>query len=141
MKGLVTRRDIVALAITPIVAALLCGCVAWVFEGRSLFAPLMVAWIALIPGYLVMFFIALPLYVWIKVRYGIGWKGILVGGAGCGSLIPIVIYLVALLATSRDTQQIAWWAALVECAQLTFFGATAGLVMATTFKVLTGRGV
>ncbi len=141
MCSSVTKREIVSFGVTPIIFALVCGSASWALTGGEIFVPMLVLWIALVPGYVVVLLVALPLYAWLKFKHhGVGWKGILLAGALCGMLTPLVLCVSPLLDAIFRAETISGLEVFTGCDQLSVIGLISGVTMAVIFRLVAGDG-
>ena len=110
-------------------------------NSSGLLAPMFVAWVVLIPGYLVLLFLAIPLYVWIKKKFGITWLTVLMAGAACGAATPVIIHGIVFVDATFSGQFSSLLSIMKDGVGATAFGVTVGMATAAVFKVLVGRNI
>jgi hypothetical protein len=136
-----SSHEIVSLSVTPAVAALLLWGLSRVMHGSAWFAPPLTVGVALIAGYLVLLFIAFPLYAWVKTKFGVRWLTVLVSGAVCGAAIPFAIHALILSDALLSGHFHSVTVILGQAFGATCIGVAYGLLMAIIFKLLVGRSV
>ena len=130
-----------SLCVTPVLAAGLFWGLSSLVGASGLFAPLFLFWVLLIPGYVVLLLAAIPLYVWVKAKFGIRWSTVLTAGAACGAIIPIIIHGLLLVDATFSGQFSTLFVIVRDGAGAAAFGIAIGIVTATIFKLLVGRNI
>ena len=132
-------HELLSLSVTPIIAAGLSWALLSLTGGSGLLAPTFVVLLLLIPGYLILLFLALPLYVWTKQKFGISWLTVLAAGALCGAFIPTAIHGVLLMDATLGGRTDSLLSIMKDGVVATALGVAIGLVAAAIFKLLVGR--
>ena len=136
-----SSHEIVSLSVTPAVSALLLWALSLTMNGYGWFAPPLQVGIVLIAGYLVLLFMAFPLYAWVKTKFGIRWLTVLVSGAVFGAVMPLAMHALILADALLSGHFRSVTVILGQAFGATCLGVAYGLLMAVIFKLLVGRSV
>ncbi len=117
-----------------VAGAVLC----WILLSDTFGFPQFVIWLSLFYGYPLTFVAGVPLWLWCKRNYGISWPKVLVGGAVCGSVVPLLMYLLVLVSSMSTKNN--WHTQEVVAVLLRFVagGALLGMAISMTFRLVAG---
>ncbi len=135
-KSPLTRREIVATLVSPALVAgtILC----WILLSDTVGFPQFVIWLSLIYGYPLTLVAGVPLWLWCKRKYGISWPKVLVGGAVCGSIVPVLMYVPVLLSSVSTKNNWHTQEVVAELLRFALGGALLGIAIALTFRLVAG---
>ena len=130
------RRELFAAWLSPLAIVPLWAVFLWFERYPDRSGMFFAFWVMLVIGYPTMFFLALPAYRSASERGGVSWKRLLSCGAVLGSIVPVLLYSVAVCSALLNREKYFLSGVIREAVEILLIGMCMGIAIATAFKLI-----